>query len=135
MFLQRCSSLLAMSFDKFQCKYSAEQAYDLLEQSDISDDEVDVAEAFLQSQGNDNVSGENAYPPQHNSCDDEDDCSSSSEDLSVNQRGQEEARNGVIWNPLLLARQGQANAPNVFRIKTGVHPAIRSRAAASAYDC
>ena len=43
----------------------------------------------------------------------------------MNPSGQQQAKNGVTWNPLLRARPGQANAPNIFRIKTGVHPAIR----------
>ena len=128
-----------MSFDKFQCFYTVEQANDLLEYSDISDDDVDVPEAFLQSQASDNVSDRKALPPQPNCSDDEDNCSSSSEDekenLTVNPSGQQQAKNGVTWNPLLRARPGQANAPNIFRIKTGVHPAIRNRAAAGAYDC
>ena len=39
--------------------YTVEQANDLLEYSDISDDNVDVPEAFLQSQASDNVSDRN----------------------------------------------------------------------------
>ena len=52
-----------MSFDKFQCFYTVEQANDLLEYSDISEDDVDVPEAFLQSQASDNVSDIKALPP------------------------------------------------------------------------
>ena len=111
-----------MSFDKFQCFYTVEQANDLLEYSDISDDDVDVPEAFLQSQASDNVSDRKALPPQPNCSDDEDNCSSSSEDekedLTVNPSGQQQAKNGVTWNPLLRARPGQANAPYIFRIKS-----------------
>ena len=38
-----------MSFDKFQCFYTVEQANNLLEYSDISDDDVDVPEAFFKA--------------------------------------------------------------------------------------
>ena len=128
-----------MSLDKFQCRYSVEQAYDLLEHSDISDDEVDLSEAFSHSQNNDKISDENALSPQSSCSDDEDDFEFSSEDeiedLAVNPSGQQKARNGVIWNPLFRGRPGQANASNVFHTKTGVHPAIQNRAAVSAYDC
>ena len=71
MFL-RYSRLVTTSFDKFQCFYTVEQANDLLEYSDISDDDVDVPEAFLQSQSSDNVSDRKALPPQPNCSDDED---------------------------------------------------------------
>ena len=105
----------------------------MLEQSDISDEEVDLSET------NHNVSIQNNFLPQPNTSDNQEDFEFSSEDQIVisvlNPSSQQRARNGVIWNQLLRPRPGQANAANVFRLKTGVHPAIRSRAAASAYDC
>ena len=84
--------LVAMPLDKFQCRYSVEQAYDLLGHSDISDDEVDLPEAFSHGQNNDKISDENALPPHYSCSNDEDDFEFSSEDeiedLTVNPSGQ-----------------------------------------------
>ena len=43
--------------------------------------------------------------------------------------------NGVTWAPLHIARVKPATAANVFRVKPGVHPAIRCRASISPYEC
>ena len=43
--------------------------------------------------------------------------------------------NGVTWAPLHIARVKPATAGNVFRVKPGVHPAIRRRTSISPYKC
>ena len=44
-------------------------------------------------------------------------------------------RNGETWSPLLSARSFRTNPSNIVHFKPGVHPALRSKAATSPYDC
>ena len=64
------------------------------------------------------------------SSDDDDDSSS-----DVIQPQLHTSTNGVTWDPLHIARVKPATAANVFRVKPGVHPAIRRRASISPYEC
>ena len=110
----------------------------MLENSDSSDDNDDAPAPPLRSQSTEqNKKQSQSQSSNVQMSDNEGNCSSSGdeeEELLGNSSSQQQATNGVGWNPLFRARAGQANASNIFRVKTGVHPAIQNRAGASPYD-
>ena len=119
-----------MPSNRFRCRYTAEVAHDMLNedfdasdpeeeaQEDIATAPTSVDEPFAQS-----VTGSD-------SSNDDDDSSG-----NVNQSQLHTSTNVVTWAPLHIARGKPASAANVFRVKAGVHSAIRRRVSISPNEC